>query len=424
MSLLVIFSVFTACRHSPKPIVEQNFVQDLIKSKDSLNGAEIENLIKGELRFWEARLAAMPSSYTSAKKYAGALVQDFHLNGNLNQLLKADSIFRQINESEQEQDAGILRSLASIQITLHRFKEANEYVLKAKNVGTEKQDTYWLFFDTQFELGNFTLSKDILNKTASTNQYGYLFRIAKWKHWLGETDSAAYYFDQAANWAGNSLILKQVAKANLADLFLHNNQLEKAYKLYKENLIANPNDHHSLQGMGRIALTHPSTIDLAQQLFFHQAKINQSPDAIYNLIWLAEKNKDKVLQKKYAEEFESKATHSKYGGMYHKYLIELNTGVLNNPSKALAIAEVEIQNRATPQTYAWLVYTLQLNGKLSVAKKLYQEKVSGKPLEALELYWMGKTMELQYKKHLATKFYKAAAENIFDLSPTKQSELE
>jgi hypothetical protein len=40
--------------------------------------------------------------------------------------------------------------------------------------------------------------------------------------------------------------------------------------------------------------------------------------------------------------------------MYHKYLVELYTGILNSPAKALAIAEKEIDNRATPQTYAWL----------------------------------------------------------------------
>ena len=420
----LIFCFLTACKQSPKLIVEEAFVQQLIKEKPSKQGAEVANLIRDELYFWESRLKDIPTSFTAAKNEASALVQDFHLNGKIEQLFKADSILRDLNQFQHEKDAGILKSLASIQITLHRFKEANDFVVKAKMVGTEKQSTNWLFFDTQFELGNYTLAKNALNKTASSNQYGYLFRMAKWKHWLGETDSAAYYFNQATKWAGNSLLLKQVAQANLADLYLHDNQLDKAYALYKQNLLANPLDHYSLQGMGRIALTHSTSVHLAKQLFTYQAKINELPDAIYNQIWFAETKQDSVLQKKYAQAFEKRATQPKFGGMYNKYLIELYTGILNKPSKALAIAEAEIKNRSTPQTYAWLVYTLQLNGNISAAKKLYAEKVSGKPLETLELYWMGKTMENQNKKNMAKKFYKAATENIFDLSPAKQRELE
>ena len=427
LSIASIFIFILSCKQKPQPLVEPKLINQMVQNLQSAAKNKvmdsIQTQMKEELNFWESRIVDRPEGITALKSYTNALIQDFHLTGNIFQLQKADSILLHLNQLQKEQDAGILRSLASLYITLHRFTEANEYIAKARKIGTEKYATELLFFDTQFELGGFALCKNVLSKTHSTNQFGYLFRMAKWKHYLGETDSAIHYFNQSALWAGNSNTLKQAAYSNLADLYLHEGNLEKAYSLYKQNLIANPYDHYSLQGMGRIALSHPNTIKLAEKIFYLQAKVNALPDALYNLVWLAEAENNIELQKKYATEFEKIATQKVYGGMYNKYLIELYTGILNTPSKALILAEKEILNRSTPQTNAWLVYALQLNGKTASAKSRYQKQVSGKPLESLELYWMGKTMELQYKKYNAKKFYKAAARNRYDLSPAKQKDL-
>jgi hypothetical protein len=50
--------------------------------------------------------------------------------------------------------------------------------------------------------------------------------------------------------------------------------------------------------------------------------------------------------------------------------------------------------------------------------------VSGKPLEGLELYWMGKYMQAQDKDYNAKEFLKAAYKNRYDLSPGMVRELE
>ena len=48
---------------------------------------------------------------------------------------------------------------------------------------------------------------------------------------------------------------------------------------------------------------------------------------------------------------------------------------------------------------------------------MYQQHVSGKPLEGLELYWMGKLMQGLKKGYNAEEFFKAAYKNKYDLSP-------
>src|SRR5690348_15891527 len=98
------------------------------------------------------------------------------------------------------------------------------------------------------------------------------------------------------------------------------------------------------------------------------------------------------MQKKYADEFIKAVSDSVYGNMYNKYLIDLYTGIANEPAKAELIAAKEINSRPTPQTYAWYVWTLFCNNKKDEAYKVFEENVSGKPLEGPDLYWMGKFM--------------------------------
>jgi tetratricopeptide (TPR) repeat protein len=111
-----------------------------------------------------------------------------------------------------------------------------------------------LYFDTQFELGSYVFAEQALRSCAATNEYGYFFRLSKWKHLQNETDSAIFYMMKAADWAGNSVVLKQTALSNVADLYMHEGELEKANDLYVANLKMDAADRHSLQGLGRIAL--------------------------------------------------------------------------------------------------------------------------------------------------------------------------
>jgi len=55
---------------------------------------------------------------------------------------------------------------------------------------------------------------------------------------------------------------------------------------------------------------------------------------------------------------------------------------------------------------------------------MYEKFVSGKPLEGLELYWMGKIMQGLNKGYNANEFFKAAEKNKYDLSPAKIKDLE
>ncbi len=409
----------SSCR-PPAPLADPVFTDSLLSIRGLV--PQVKSLGKDSL-FWTERLGKSGDAFTASSRLAGLFVQKFQLQGDMRDLLKADSIYSKLITDYKGMDAGILRSMASLQITRHRFRQADSLVLKSLALGQEKYTGTLLAFDTKFELGEYILAEHLLKECAATNEYGYFFRMGKWMHYKGLSDSAAWYLQKAADWAGTSPSLKQAAFSNLADLYLHDGKMKEAAILYKRVLSQNPVDFHSLRGWGRIALLHDQNPGLAQKIFDHTATINGLPDPWYDKIWVAEEKSDTVLARKTAEIFVQKASDPVYGAMYHKYLFELYTGVLNRPEPALSIALSEVKERPTPQTYAWLVWALHKNGKEAAAKELYDEKVSGKPLEALELFWMGKWMKENGQGYNASAFFKAAERNLYDLSPWKQQEL-
>ncbi|MES2329867.1 MAG: hypothetical protein V4539_09710 [Bacteroidota bacterium] len=416
---LILFLATLSCKRPGKPVVDTRFTDSLVAHYQP---SPLEKLVNADLQFWKKRQDSM-SGYTALSRYAGGLVQRFHLYGDMADLIEADSILHSLNEAYKEKEAGIFRSLATLNITRHRFKEADEYVQKAMVIGGEKYTSMLMYFDTQFELGSYLFAEQALRRCAASNEYGYFFRLSKWKHLQNETDSAIFYMMKAAEWAGNSVLLKQTALSNVADLYMHEGELQKANALYMANLKLDASDRHSLMGLGRIALMKDNNTAAAQKIFGFIAAKNQLPDAVYNMEWIAEQKSDTVSQKQLAETFANKASSDVYGGMYHKYLVELYSGILRSPAKALTIAEKEISNRATPQTYAWLVWSLHKSGQDEKAMEIYKAHVSGKPLEALELYWMGKMMKEMGKNYNAAEFFKAANRNLYDLSPAKQRDL-
>jgi hypothetical protein len=139
---------------------------------------------------------------------------------------------------------------------------------------------------------------------------------------------------------------------------------------------------------------------------------------------MAESRRDSAMERKYAGAFVLKASDSSYGNMYNKYLIELYTGILQNPVKAEDLAKRELENRSTPQTRAWYAWALFSNNKKQAALEQFQRNISGMPLEGLELYWMGKLMTGLNKEYNASAFFEAAYTNKYDLAPGIQRDLE
>ncbi len=407
-----------SCGNKQKNIVNAVFTDSLIDHYTTSTTAD-SNLI-----FWEKRMAVQNENFVTGPKYASALISRFRLSGNIHDLLKADSLYKESNLANQEKEPGILRTLVSLAMLQHKFSLADTLLKKAIRIEGNSLANAFLDFDISFERGEYGHCKKILPSLSAYNLYGYLFRRSKMEHYDGSLDSSVSCMLQAAEQAGNNIYFKQSALSNAADLYIHKGDLSKAYDLYTESIKLDASDLHSMLGIGWIALIHDKNDPLANKIFHFVQTRSNAPDILLKLEQLAEARADTAAQKEWATRFAVLADQPVYGLMYSKYLIDLYTGILNDPPKAVRLAEKEIINRPTPQTYAWYVWALYCNNEKENAYSNFRAYVSGKPLEGPELYYMGKMMQGMNKGYNAQQFFKAAYKNRYDLGPAKQKDLE
>lgn len=410
-----------SCKTENKPIVSAAFIDSLLSH---YSDTAIQNASANEMQFWKNRIDPAKPGLVNELKYASALVDHFQLTGNINYLLTADSILYAADKAFKQKEAGPKLALLRNSILQHRFKEADSLFQMAKAIGIKNYESASIGFDVAFELGHYGLAEYELKKMADQTDYGYHFRKAKLAHYKGQLDTAIASMHRASELAAGNIYLQQAALTNEGDLQLHNGYAQLAYELFTRSIRLQSADMYALAGLGRIALMHDQNDTLAEKIFrFVQSK-TKAPDLLFKLAQVAEARGDSVQQKKRANEFVSVVTAPAYGNMYNKYLLELYTGILQEPAKATAIAQKELLNRATPQTHAWYVWALFCNNNVAAAEKNYKQQVSGKPLEGMELYWMGKYMQAQNKGYNAQQYFKAADKNRYDLSPSMIKDLE
>jgi len=418
---IAIIYLLGACNNEKRQIVRNDLMDSLISSYAESGLAKSNDSV---LQFWKNRINPRLPGLVSESKYAATLSMRYRLFGNIADLKRADSVIRKVDFNYNHREAHTYLTLVAYSIMQHRFKEAEFYLQKAKELGLKKYDLLTTSFDVDFELGKYYKAENELKQFKSSNDYNYYYRRSKMDHLNGLLDSSIHAMLKAAILDENSDYLKQVALASAADLNIHAAKMQKAADLYLQCIRLNNSDFHSILGLGWIALVHDKNDSLAERIFQFVRSKNKLPDPLFKLTQMANARGDVKLERKYAQEFELDATDSVYGNMYNKYMIELYTGILNDPAKAEMISRRELDNRATPQTYSWYAWSLYSNNKKQEAYAIYQQYVSGKPLEGLELYWMGKLMQGLNKGYNADQFFKAAYTNKYDLSPGIVKDLE
>jgi hypothetical protein len=365
------------------------------------------------MRFWQGRINPARPGYLNETRYAAGLSLQFRLLGDLDSLRKSDSLLLKVSRDFNHKEASVLLALASHCITEHRFRDADSFLLAAKRLGLKPYESLSSSFDIDFELGRYSEARIGLNSLRSANDYGYFFRASKVDHLNGSLDSAILDMSRAVELAGTNGYLKGLALSGAGDLYIHAGDLRSANRSYMECIRIYGADLHSIMGLGWIALVHDHNEALAKKIFRFVASKTKQPDPLFKLAVI----KEGALQLSAAREFEQKASSPGYGRMYNKYLIQLYTGILHDPARAESIAKDELNNRATPATYAWYAWALFSNNKKDEAYRTFEQHVSGQPLEGLELYYMGRLMKGLDKGYNAREFFKAANQTRYDLDP-------
>jgi Tfp pilus assembly protein PilF len=417
VAAFICLHLFAACRQSSsKPLIDPVFCDSLISHYQPSPGSMAAD---SNLLFWQSKMQAMPDNFLNGPKYAGALVSSFRLHGTIEDLVKADSLMQRSNLANGEKEPSLFRTLASLALLQHKFLLADSLLMKAVAIDGNNVPNAYLNFDISFERGQYEKARKLLGSLSADKSYAWYFRKSKFEHYSGTLDSSISYMMQAAARSANNKSLLQTALSNAADLHVHKGNLEQARDLYIQSIHIDASDIHSIMGLGWIALVHDRNDTLAERLFQFVRQRSQAPDALLKLEQVAEQRGDTILQLKYAKAFVREAERPVYGKMYGKYLIDLYTGILNDPLHAVKLAEEETVSRPAPQMFAWLAWSLYCSGQKERAYKTFTTYVSNKPLEGLELYYMGRMMKGLDKGYNAQQFFKAAYKNRYDLSPEK-----
>jgi hypothetical protein len=406
-----------SCGNREGKIVSDRFIDSLI---NSYTAAPLTQENTKEMRFWASRINPALPGYVDESRYAGGLAMDFRFFGEIDSLHKADSILEKVDHDFNHREASADLALMAHCLTEHRFMQADSFLMRAKSLGLRPGESQSASFDVYFELGKYGQAQIELNSLRSPDDYGYFFRRSKMDHLKGSLDSAIGDMQKAADLAAGNAYLKGVALGNAGDLFIHSGNLEEACKAYMACMRLNNADFHSLMGLGWIALVHDHNDSLAEKIFRFTAASNNLPDPLFKMAQLS----DSIVARQSALSFSQKAVDSRYGRMYNKYLIQLYTGILHDRARAELMAKDELNNRATPQTYAWYAWALFANGKKQDAYHVFEQHVSGQPLEGLELYWMGKLMKGLDKGYNAQEFFKAAYQTRYDLGPAIEADIQ
>lgn len=388
--------------------------------KNAENPAAADSVKKGnqqEAEFWKQRIQPGQPGLTNEIKYAASLVNRYQLSGDINDLVTARRILQQSDSAYAHKETAPLLSLFRLAIMTHRFREADSLFTLALAAGLRPSEIPPLSFDINFEMGRMQLARLDLQKMGSPGEYGYCFRNARLLHYDGEIDQAIDAMKQALQLGRQNPLLQSAAASNLGDLYLHANDPVSALKTYWYALSVNPADWHSIMGLAWIAFIHDRNKELASGLLSYVQTQTQAPEPLLKQISIYLTSGDTAKAYQAAYRFAGQVAGAGYGGMYNKYLIRLYSGLLNNPARALQIARDEINNRPTPQTYAWYVHALAANGQKAEAMAVYTHNVAGKPLEALELFWMGNFLASMHDPDNANRYLRQAMKNRYELEP-------
>lgn len=381
--------------------------------------SEMLPLVKEDLKFWEEKLEKEPNQFPYLSKIAASQSQIFAKTGNIETLIKAEKSLIEANKLSHYKQVGYLRALARNYISQHRFKESLELLLKAEIIGEGLERTQKMLFDVHLELGNFKLAKTYLDEFVDVTDFDYLVRLSKWSDHRGNLDAAIKYMEKAKviAEASNVQATKQWVYTNLADYYGHAGKIKSSYNHYLKALELDPEDAYAKKGIAWIVYSYEKNPNEALRILNSITKTYNAPD--YHLLKaeIAEYKGDSKLNKTELELYKKAVNNKYYGNMYNKYNTLVFAKNSKKTAKALQIANREITNRPTPQSYSLLAWTYYNQGNIEDALEVMENYVIGKTFEPEAMFHLAYIYKANGKIDETNKLKKELLESAFELGP-------
>jgi tetratricopeptide (TPR) repeat protein len=339
-----------------------------------------------EKEFWSKRLGSDSTGVGDLGPLAGAYSKLFETSGDIQYLKDAEQVYKKaITVAAIKIQDGYKRALAKNYITQHRFKDAITLLEESYAGISNKHATELLLFDCYLEVGAYSKALQFLKKIENINQFDYLIRISKWSDHQGDLSAAIGYMKKALAIANsrNNLALQIWANTNIADYYGHQGDIKASYNHYLKTLALQPDHAYAKKGIAWIL--YSKEYNTAQALVFidHLLANQNLPDYYLLKAEMASYQGDSVLSEEYMQQFFTLANNPLYGDMYNTH--KIRALVKTDPYIALQLAQKEVDNRTTPQSYQLLALAQLASNQKQEALATITSFVAGKTSEPMAL---------------------------------------
>ncbi|MEM6262933.1 MAG: hypothetical protein AAGI38_10530, partial [Bacteroidota bacterium] len=301
----------------------------------------------------------------------------FKLTARINHLKKAEELLEKVRLTPMPDHAPVLRQLARVYISQHRFCEALDVAMQALETGSGMRETQLLLCDIYAELGFAAEENYLLHQLAREQEDAHLkIRLAKWADGIGRLDQTIELMEEVKQKAISTRqeSLLNWSYTNLGDFYGHAGEIDKAAAHYLKALEINPADWYAVKGLAWILYSHEEKPTEALSLLEAASQWSDDPgiELLQAEIWMFMGATELAL-KKHAE-IAMRVQSPEYGRMYSEFLCDF---FLDNdqPEKALELASEEIRQRAVPSSFAMLIDVYLSQGDTLQARRMSQDHI-------------------------------------------------
>ena len=371
-----------------------------------------------EKEFWSKRLGSDSTGVGDLGPLAGAYSKLFETSGAIQHLKDAEQVYKKaITVAAIKIQDGYKRALAKNYITQHRFKDAITLLEESYAGISNKHATELLLFDCYLEVGAYSKALQLLKKIENINQFDYLIRISKWSDHQGDLSAAIGYMEKALTIANSrkNLALQIWTNTNIADYYGHQGDIKASYNHYLKTLALQPDHAYAKKGLAWILYSKEHNITKASVLIDHLLKNHNLPDYYLLKAEMASYQGDSVLSEEYMQQFFTLANNPLYGDMYNTH--KIRALVKTDPYKALQLAQKEVDNRSTPQSYQLLALAQLASNQKQEALATITNFLVGKTSEPMALLYSAQVYKANGMLDKVTALKTALLPASYELGP-------
>ncbi len=317
--------------------------------------------IDERVAFWEARVAASATDYSSTLALIDAYLTRVRATGDLADITRAEAALERARDLAPVNDVGLLLREGLVAFTGHDFIGAREAARAMLALDPGNEAGVALLGDTSLELGDEEAAITAYQELAPLGTAPVLSRLARYALLTGDVEAAESTMRSAIEAAETEGFPDQVAgyRLQLAEFLRGENRLEEAAAEYEAILVALPDSGAALGGLARVHEAGGRR-DEAIRLLERATAILPTPQLVAELGDLHALAGDETrAAESYALVERIAAVAQATGGVYDRQLVLFLADHDLRASDAVSMAEGELATRRDVfghDAHAWALY--------------------------------------------------------------------